>query len=572
MKKVLVLVFVLGVAANSHAEFRWGLLTDFNTSLVSRGIPTGDRTERLLSIGNVLLPNNTLNNPIAGTGIAGLNRGNFTYTTGYLNLFSYGCGQWLRGNELRMSIGFRGDNIEFYTMTLLDALVRPDLSDGSGMPNELGPDHSLVQTPNGARTVNWGDFLRYSFEEYFFRGTVGAFTGFVGNSYNRGMVNYFNAFTDDVLRTIRVEGLGVITPDANADFLDGGQDTNNFLRTPSVRASRTFGGRNGLPFGRIDIPYFMVAVDFNTLLQNFNVPLTLQIAADPGNNSGINAGGGPDSRNDTDFIKMNGAIRLSGENIANWVTFDLIYRFKGGDPKTLDDFDAGANPGGTIQPDGLGIFAHTFGIFANILNVPNFGIGIGYSGYAKRFEEDRETTTEIINRNGPFFHGIDLRLQYTGINRLTITSANNVSFGTIRRSIHDPMIAIGVLGTPLDTGTSQRWVAVYNALGFDYELNERLTASLQIGSRYGVITTVNTPLTGGSNTVVRSRSQIGGGAFITYQAGRHMQLQGGFALRSLNDSYSNNAPGAQDIPALRDASGGMFEFAVPIRMRIVFGN
>jgi hypothetical protein len=527
-----------------------------------RGVPFGERTEKLLTLDGNIEPNNILNNPIAG-------RGNYTYTTGYMDLLSYGSGQWLRGNELRLVIGYRNDHIEFHTMTLLDTLVRADLSDGTGRPNEFGPDHSFVQTPSSARTVNWGDFLRFSFEEYFFRGTVGMFTGFVGNTPDRGKVNNFNVFTDDVLRTILVESYGVITPDSNADFLDDGQDINNFMRSPMVRANRVASSNTNDPFGWVDIPYFMIAARMENLLP---FPLTFQIAADPGNNSGINSGGDHDSRDDFDYIKMNGAFRLSAENIADWVTLDAIYRFRGGDPNTLDSYDKDNNAGGIIQPDGLGVFAHTFGIFANVLGVPNLGIGLGYSGYLKVFEEDRESTTEIINVNGPFFNGIDLRLQYTGIDKLTVTLANNFSFGTIRRSIDDPIIAMGVLGTMLPTGTSQQWIGLYNALGLDYQVNDQLSASLQIGSRYGLITTVYTPLTGGSTTITRSRHQLGGGAYVAYQANSRFHLQGGFVLRYLQDSYTNSDFGAQDVAETRNASGGMFDFAIPIRMRIVFGN
>jgi hypothetical protein len=109
-------------------------------------------------------------------------------------------------------------------------------------------------------------------------------------------------------------------------------------------------------------------------------------------------------------------------------------------------------------------------------------------------------------------------------------------------------------------------------LGLDYRLSDQLVASFQVGSRYGVITTVHTPLGGGSNTIKRSRHQIGGGAFIAYQASNHIHFQGGFVLRYLNDTYFNNDPQAQNVPTTRNASGGMFDFAIPIRMRIVFGD
>ena len=269
---------------------------------------------------------------------------------------------------------------------------------------------------------------------------------------------------------------------------------------------------------------------------------------------------------------MNGAVRISGEEIAGWANFDITYRFKGGDPNTLDSFVKDVNEPGYIQPDGLGVSAHTFGLYANILQIPDIEIGLGYSGYLKLFEEDRDSGTSIINRYSPFFNGIDLRAQFTGINNLIITSANNFSFASIRRSDNKDDISMGVLGLPLETGTSQQWIALYNAIGFDYQLTEQITASLQIGNRYGSITTVITPLSGGKNTITRTRNQLGGGTFVAYRFNNNFHLQCGIVFRYTNDSYTNEDPGAQIIAGTRNANGGMFDFAIPIRMSIVFGN
>ena len=572
MKKLLALlialVFVWAVGAESN--FHWNLVTDFNASFFAAGLPTGERTERTINIGGIERPNYFVYNPHRYG-----HRGVFTYTTGFLDVFSYGSGQWLRGNELRMTVGYRGRHTEFHTMVKLDELVRVDLSDGTGRPNELGPNSSLVQTPNGNRTANWGDFLRFSFYEYFFRVNAGFITGYVGNTHDRGKVDRFDVFTDDLLRTIRVENYGVMTPDANADFLNNGQDINNFMRAPMSVARHTSVNippdDNEKLFGFVEIPYFMVAFNFSKI-DAIGLPLTLQFALDPGNNSGVNAGLVADYRMSFNYIKFNGAVRLSGEAIADRLTFDAIYRFKGGDPNTLNDYVEGIHEGGFIQPDGLGVYSHTFGLFANILGLPNLGIGLGYSGYIRFFEEDRDTSPAIITHSGPLFSGIDLRIQYTGIPNLTITSANNVSFARINRSSLPDDRIVGVLGVPLPLGTSQSWFALYNALGFNYRLNERFTASFQIANRFGRITTVSGAYGEPLVTVTRSRMQFGGGAYLAYHFTQNILFQVGCVFRFLNDTYTNNAVGAQENINYRNASGGMFSFAIPIRMRVVFGR
>jgi len=547
-------------------RFVWNLVTDFNTGLAIIGRPVGERKETMLTIGDSREPNIYTNNPVSG-------RGDYTYTPGYNDFFSYGAGTWLRGNELQLALGYKGPIVELHLLSTFDALVRPDINDGTGRPNEFAPDHSLVQTPSGVN-VNWGDFLRYSLEEYYFKGSLGAFTVLIGNVDDRGKTNDFNVFTEDVLRTIKVDNFGVITPDINADFLNDGQDTNNLLRTPELRAYRIgVEGENYYDnFGWVDLPYFMIGLDIGKMLNNANLPFYLQLAADPGNNSGIATSRGHDSRSDFSYTKMNGAVRLSAEGLANLITFDLIYRFKGGDPNIMDNYTSFEFPQGVNQPDGLGIVAHTFGAYFNILNIPNFGIGFGYSGYAKVFESDAENYEYVVKKDGPFFSGIDLRVQYTGINKMTITLANNVSFASVLHSIKDETIAIGVLGFPLPTYTSEGWLAIYNALAIDYKLSKHLTASLHLGNRFGEITTQFDHPDGTQIIEKRTRLQFGGGLFAIYEFTNYFSINGGLAFRLTQDSYSNNGENAQNVSATRDASGGMFDFAIPIRARIVFGN
>ena len=40
----------------------------------------------------------------------------------------------------------------------------------------------------------------------------------------------------------------------------------------------------------------------------------------------------------------------------------------------------------------------------------------------------------------------------------------------------------------------------------------------------------------------------------------------------LNDAYTNSTPGAQNAASTRDASGGAFDIAIPIRVNVAFGN
>jgi len=554
MKRFFVLLMVFTTAAGAFAQFSWNLSTDFNTGLLSWNIPAGERAEKFITINNGTVPNDAdaAHNPAA-------NRGVYTYTSGGFDSFSYGKGDWLRSNELRLTIDYVGQAVEFHTRTLLDPLVRFDLISSAGGQNNTTGDHSFVQ--GSGRTPNWNDFLRYSFDEWYIKGTALFLTGYVGNTPDRGKVDGYNTFTEDVLRTVFVEHYGVNTPTADADFDGNGQDLNNF-RTRPVTAP---GSSNTVNFDWV-MPYFMAGARLGMTVGKLKFPVTFQIAADPGNNTGVSG--------TLDYYRINGSFRLSAEKIANAVTFDAIYRFRGGDPSTLDSYDPDYNPGGVLHANGQGHMAHAFGLYANVLAVPKLGIGLGYSGYLVAYEDDENTnktgTGETISKSGPLYSGIDLRLQYTGLKNITITSINNVSFALARPSAGNKT-SVGILGLGMDRFSAQSWFALYNALGLDWKLSERLSASFQIANRYGIIA-VKESLSTGVSMIERSRVTLGGGGYAAFQFNRFLLMQGGIAFRYQNDSYSNTASGSQNDPATRNASGGTFDIAIPIRLNVVFGK
>jgi len=554
MKKFLVLSLVFtamaaGFAPKAQAQFSWKLDSGLGTGLLTWSIPTGERAQKSITFNGTETVNSAANNPVN-------DRGNYTYNSGGLDVFTYGRRTWLRPNELRLNIDFKGQATELHTRTLLDPLVANVTTNPSGQNSTTG-DHSLVM--GSGNTPNWNDILRFSFDEYYLKGSAGYISGVIGNTPDRGKVTGFNeAFTDDVLKTVMVEYYGVNTPAVNADFSVNGQDVNNFRTRPSWQP--------GTP-DNYDwvMPYLMLGAQFFVSTGDSGFPLSIQLAADPGNNTGIPTGDG-------NFIRFNGSVRVSAERIADWVTVEAIYRFRGGDPNKADVYDETYNTGGVVQPDGSGTAAHVFGLYANILKVPNFGIGLGYSGYLVSYEDTKDKDTGIITATtGPLYNGIDLRLQYTGLKNITITFNNNISYTSAGPSTVDA-VSKGVLGTTLDRYSSQSWLGLYNALGLDWHVGEKLTASFQIGSRFGLLATNQSIVGGGVSTVEKSLLQLGGGAYVIYQWNRYVAVRGGLAFRYQNDSYTNDAPGSQNVAETRNASGGSFDIAIPVMVNITFGK
>ena len=564
MKKLLILFLLVTVtsgifAPQLAAQFHWSVSSQFNTQLFSCQTPLGERAEKTITVGDQTLYNEySTNNPLnpSNTIPYGMSRVDYTYFSDTLNFFYYGRGVWGASNSLRFTLGYSGDNVAFHTRVYLDRLVNASgANEGIGKNdfNADGSDQSF--TAGDGRTPNWSALLRYSFEEWYVRGNYGILTGYVGITSDRGKVLSFNNQNESLLGGLQVDNYGVNSPTQDADFVHDGLDTNNLLRsgapdTTDISAKYT------------SMPYFMLSARLDNL---FSFPLTVQLAADPGNNGGIGS--------ESSYTRIHGAFRISGEDIGGHINFDVIYRIAGGDPVTDDDYDPVINPFGALQPDGAGFLTHNFGLYANVLNIAGFGFGLGYSGYLKTFEGFREKDTgAIIPKTSPLFTGFDLRIQYAGIENLVITSYNNISYGKSDTASAERYV-IGVTGIQLPNGSSQDWFALFNSFTVVWNLTERLVVSAQIANRYGIINT-EISATDTSSQIERSRKQCGGGAFAAYKFS-WCNLQIGFAFRRLIDSYSNTgSPPAgstqRTINGFRDASGGSFDIAIPIQLTFQF--
>jgi hypothetical protein len=65
------------------------------------------------------------------------------------------------------------------------------------------------------------------------------------------------------------------------------------------------------------------------------------------------------------------------------------------------------------------------------------------------------------------------------------------------------------------------------------------------------------------------RVRLGGGGYAALWFNRNLLLQGGISVLYLNSFYSNTAP-LTETASTRDASGGIFGIAFPLKMTIHF--
>lgn len=507
MKKIFITILALGITVGAFAQLRPQLTVDINPNFLVATTPVGSNAT-------------DENDPnYLGSGTFDL----FTPYRGYVG----------QENQLRFALNYSRENLAAYVRLNGDNLIR------------FGQDQGQMVTGNGQ--VNLGDLWNGSlvrFDEWFFRGTVGIFTGYVGNTADRGRVNRFQNFEDFAIRPVKFDNYGVNTPNAGGFNIDDTVLNRNFLRdfdnNNFQRVQRLSSDTNPADheFVRADQAYFSLSADF--------APFTVQAALDVGNNSGIAA---THSR-----FRANGGFRVSGNRIADTVTFDAIYRFRGGDPTTDDSGseNIGTAPDfGTNQPDGRGESVHSFGVYANLFVVDNLGIGLGYTGLVRAYED----VSDSVSRTGPYFNGIDLRFQFTGVDRFRFTLNNNISFSVVNGDSGNTVY--GVLGSGnLNDNQSESWFALYNALGVDYSLTDALTLSAQLANGLGIYTQDDD---GSETEIIRNRFIAA--LFASYAFTNNVTLQGGLRFDVNTAALSNSQS---------DVELGRFGFAIPVRLRLVY--
>jgi hypothetical protein len=384
-------------------------------------------------------------------------------------------------SELRLTFGYTGENFEAFLEIKGDSLVNR----GSGFFN-------------GTTTPSFNSFLGLGFGDYYVKGTAGILSGYVGNTAQRGKMEAFRFQNFNDYLHNKIDNYGYIA-------VGGAVDVDNLKN---------------------DAPYVSAGVTF--------APLTIELASDLSTAAFTNPQASAD--------KIGAALRVSGDKIADLITFDLIYKIKGED---RDNQTRGSG----------GSWNNNFGIYAG-LGLGDIGIGFGFSGGVKIDEADVDSVNnkkvDVVN---PFYAGIDLRFQFTGIDKLTLTFNNNITFSGVKGS-NDKYVYFEGSG-PIGDGVSVGWFALYNALGLNYALTERLTATLQLAN---VLGSLKTEVSGGDVTItgdqfyVTASTAYAFNANVSFEAGVGLGIEGAETKPSSGSSTKN----------------GTLYFGIPLRFLVTF--
>ena len=278
---------------------------------------------------------------------------------------------------------------------------------------------------------------------------------------------------------------------------------------------------------------------------------------------------------------MNYAVRLESAKIANLITVGAAYKH------TSSVFTKIFPPEATVPYDPLTIIDenksnHAYGLFALIEPSDTFSVSAGYSGLQQTWTNPQYVHTFIdtfnIHEHGlsdhseaihPIFHGVDLNFAYTGIQKLTLSLNNNVSFARINgistSEKEEGKFSLGwayreKIGNQADddgTGRHEQYIGIANVLGIRYAISDRFSVNTNFSSRLGIFT-----LYGYSDENPESYShyfniRAGAGYTIFDSPGVKGIINFGFNMRLMNFLYQNGN-------TLEKFTAGLVEMAVPI--------
>jgi len=211
--------------------------------------------------------------------------------------------------------------------------------------------------------------------------------------------------------------------------------------------------------------------------------------------------------------KIKGGFMLSGKNLGP-LAFDLFYGINGGDDNT------------TIR--GTGVWDNLLGVYLGLNVVENLGLSIGYTARFTKYETQQVDIADYSSSppatkpdyvafevEAPVWSGVDIKINYNGIDKMGITFNNNLSFAGVagvERKKDSDTVVFGLDGTPsLEIGgdpgaggkmntNTQNWFAWTAVLGVSYSLTDNLSVTLAIFDQLGIYTTEqDISYTGGSS-------------------------------------------------------------------------
>ena len=242
----------------------------------------------------------------------------------------------------------------------------------------------------------------------------------------------------------------------------------------------------------------------------------------------------------------NFGIRIEAEKLFDMLTVAGLYKYANSDVN-YENEDWEKTYGG------LGLTHHQFGLFADLTPFSWLGLTAGYSGYMKIHEERGDGASWQY----PFYHGIDLRARYTGVEKLSLSTHHNISLAAINGD-DDPLSVIeGFHSLDVQDFTHESALVIYSSLAAAYQVLPNLSAHLQAANRHARIHSNYD----GATRFIDTYNALGLYCGVKWELYPNVSLRGGFDMKL--EQYTAAS-------SVREAEAGIMSFGIPLGIMVVF--
>jgi len=411
--------------------------------------------------------------------------------------------------------------------------------------------HQLVnRRDRGLREIS--SFLdlidEFAIGDFWVRGDLGVVNGVYGRLHNRGIMNAYR-FDNDTWWDRRYTGANP----ANGDTLGpyrffGYQMPENIKTNPHITKFRYTEVNNHRAIHGGE-QYILIGGKFNDFGLELSGSRSINKAIDHG--SAISLG-----------------ARFSGINVADLINFELVYGLTGQDA-TMNMFGDNENQNVGPYADGKGRWDHRFGLYGGLdLLDGDLGLGFGYSGGFLSYEfwekDGGSPNDKDLQMFGPFYSGIDLKAQFRGIDRLTVTGTVNASFSTVKGTkLEDDKwyMGMGILSEgALNEKQEEGFFGLAAGINVGYELVDNLDVALQIKN-----SAQWESYTDDAKEFNQVKNQLGVSLTARYRMTQYFSIMCGLAMQMDNISQDG-----KNMDPFVSYKGGDLYFGIPITLQVRF--
>jgi len=272
---------------------------------------------------------------------------------------------------------------------------------------------------------------------------------------------------------------------------------------------------------------------------------------------------------------------------ASSVEAGFMLSAKGLGPLSLDAFYAINGNDRNTFVRGTGAWGNLFGVYAGLNIVENLGLSVGYTGNFLQNEKQEEpdgTTTKPFDLINPLWSGIDIKVKFTGINKLSLTFNNNISFAAVKAGDEitktGTNVIIGLDGNDFHLSgdlkdANQSWFAYNAVLGANYALSDRLSVTFALMNLLGVYSSDSKREGTGYSTTAKStitKDELRSSIHAEYTVG-NVTVGLGLNLGLITDSYESQRDAANSGTSSTETTKITFttvKFGVPLFFKVAF--